>query len=73
MKLPAAEHANLAATRNRAMSEVKMRLERRSLVWLPLQRLGAPRYVIVWDGSTGWSDSLGNEEQTTVNVVKQGA
>jgi hypothetical protein len=32
MKLPAAEHAKLAATRNWAMSEVKMRLERRSLV-----------------------------------------
>jgi hypothetical protein len=30
MKLPSAQHANLAATSNRALSEVKMRLKRRS-------------------------------------------
>jgi hypothetical protein len=31
--------------------------------------LAHPGYAIVWDGSTGRSDSLGSEEQTTVNVV----
>jgi len=73
MKLPAAEHANLAATSNRAMSEVKMRLERRST--------GMTSFAASWRTQVCYrlgrqhrlSDSLGNEEQTTANVVKQGA
>jgi branched-chain amino acid transport system substrate-binding protein len=73
MKLPSAQHANLAATSNRALSEVKMRLKRRST--------GMTSFAASWRTQVCYrlgrqhrlSDSLGNEEQTTANVVKQGA